>query len=141
MLEALKATKGAGTVIERVPMLERPEVWEEMAYFDVRGWSGAATALTLWDADFDGFFNMQQCLNENFALFTGTVWDTEFGAPGTATGRVCCFFEAPRTDVYILNVQLVALEADSSRTHRSSRSSWTTSRWVNWSGREPSISR
>lgn len=109
VLGALKATKGGASVIERVPTIERLEAWEEVAYFDVRGWSGAATALMLWDADFDGFFGMQMCLDNNFALFTGASWDTSFGAPGTATGRACCFFEAPRTDYYIFNVQLDSL--------------------------------
>src|SRR6476646_9557884 len=79
VLMALESSPGAGLLLEHVPLLGSHGAWNQVAYFDVHGWSGLATALTLWDADFDGFFNMQECLDNNFAVFTGASWDTEFG--------------------------------------------------------------
>ena len=110
---ALESSPGGELLLEHVPLLGSHGAWNQVAYFDVHGWSGLATALTLWDADFDGFFNMQECLDNNFAVFTGASWDTEFGAPGTTTGRVCCFFEAPSAEYYVINVQLDSLTFES----------------------------
>jgi hypothetical protein len=95
--EALLAHEGAAGVIEQVPSLARAELWEEVAYFDVRGWSGpAAGAVAFWDADLDARYSLEDFLANDFMFFAGASWGRHFGAPGTTTGRIGCFFYLPQ---------------------------------------------
>jgi hypothetical protein len=108
MVEALLASKGSASLTGLIPV--RPPAWEMIGYFDVNGWSGpAAVELALYKADFDTF-DIQWSLYNNFAFFSGAEWGTHFGAPGTVTGRACCFFKVPRADYYIISVQLQRLD-------------------------------
>jgi len=103
---ALKKTPGAETIIDRVPKLAVVDAWSQVAYFSVCAKSGTATFLDLWDADhFDGFTDLQRCLNDCRAWFSGdglTTW----GSGQTKTGRINCYFRAPATGTYVCNARL-----------------------------------
>jgi hypothetical protein len=112
-LEALKATKGAAAVLERVPNLEDLELWLPTAYFSVCRKTGTARYLDIWDTDhFDGFTDMQRCLNDCRAWFSGDGYDF-WGSAQTKTGRVNCYFTAPTAGTYTCNARLQSFPATS----------------------------
>jgi hypothetical protein len=105
-LEALKATRGAQAVLERIPNLGNLEFWLPTAYFSVCQKTGTARYLDLWDADhFDGFTDMQRCLNDCRAWFSGDGFQF-WGSGQTKSGRVNCYFTAPANGNYTCNARL-----------------------------------
>lgn len=106
-LKALRATKGAAAVIERLPGLEDVSTWSEVAYWGVCEATGQAAAGTfLWDCDFPGlawslFDGYANCI----AYFAGSE---ELGevAPPPATGQVWCYMDPQIDDYYVFAVQV-----------------------------------
>lgn len=112
-LEALKATKGAADVIKQVPNLEDLEAWLPTAYFSVCSKGGTARYLDIWDTDhFDGFTDMQRCLNDCRAWFSADGYDF-WGSGQTKTGRINCYFTAPSAGTYTCNARLQSYPATS----------------------------
>jgi hypothetical protein len=84
----LQTSEGAASMIEAVPSLAQPELWRELAYFDVRGFSGPTVAgLEFWNADLGGF-SLQDSLDNDFIFFGGAYWEPP-------NGRVECYFNMP----------------------------------------------
>lgn len=51
----MQATKGAASVIARVPMLRHTDLWGDPSYWDIGETKGAARGgVFLWDCDFPG---------------------------------------------------------------------------------------
>jgi hypothetical protein len=106
VLRSLKATAGADEILARVPDLGDLALWKEVAYFSVCRKSRSARWLDIWDADhFDGFTDMERCVNDCRAWFSADGFTT-WGSPETKTGRVNCFFKAPAAGHYICNARL-----------------------------------
>lgn len=106
VLRSLKATPGADAILDRIPDFGDLALWREVAYFSVCRKSGSARWLDIWDADhFDGFTDMQRCVNECRAWFSADGFAT-WGSPQTKTGRVNCFFNAPAAGNYVCNARL-----------------------------------
>lgn len=106
VLSALKATAGADEILERVPAFGDLALWQQVAFFSVCAKSGSARFLDIWDADhFDGFTDMQRCLNDCRAWFSADGFST-WGSGQTKTGRVNCYFRAPASGNYICNARL-----------------------------------
>lgn len=111
-LEALSVTKGAAPVLERLPLLERPDLWLSTAYFSVCRKTGTARYLDLWDADhFDGFTDMERCVTDCRAWFSGAGY-TGWGSAETTSGRVNCYFTAPTAGYYTCNARLQSWPPD-----------------------------
>lgn len=105
-LEAIKATKGGAEILERLPDLENLELWFPTAIFRVCFKFGTARYLDIWDTDhFDGFTDMQRCLNDCRAWFSGDGY-VAWGSGETKTGRINCYFEAPAAGNYTCNARL-----------------------------------
>jgi hypothetical protein len=105
-LDALKATKGAANVLGRIPDLENLALWLPTAFFSVCRKTGTARYLDLWDTDhFDGFTDMQRCVNDCRAWFSGDNYQF-WGSGQTKTGRVNCYFNAPASGNYTCNARL-----------------------------------
>jgi len=105
-LEALKATKGAAAVLKRLPNLGDLTLWLPTAYFSVCQKTGTARYLDMWDTDhFDGFTDMQRCVNDCRAWFSGDGYDF-WGSGQTKTGAVNCYFTAPTAGNYTCNARL-----------------------------------
>jgi hypothetical protein len=109
VLDVLRATKGAASVIEQIPAIERPDLWGEVASFSACGISGTAfDGVFLWDCDHvgnDG--SMHNNLLNCYAVFTDKA--PAFlarGSQGTLTGSVSCFFTAPNAGKFVFHVQL-----------------------------------
>jgi hypothetical protein len=106
-LKALRATKGAAAVIERLPGLEEVARWNEVAYWGVCERSGqAADVAFLWDCDFPGsawslFDGYANCI----AYFAGA---DELGqvVPPPPSGQVWCYMESQLDAYYIFVVQV-----------------------------------
>lgn len=106
VLSAMKATAGAEEILERVPGFGDLALWQQVAFFSVCAKSGTARFLDIWDADhFDGFTDMQRCLNDCRAWFSADGFST-WGSGQTKTARVNCYFRAPATGNYICNARL-----------------------------------
>jgi hypothetical protein len=111
VLRSLKATPGADEILKRAPRFGELELWKEIAYFSVCRKSGAARWLDIWDADhFDGFTDMQRCVNDCRAWFSADGFTT-WGSAQTKTGRVNCYFNAPAAGNYICNARLQSYPA------------------------------
>ncbi len=101
--DAFRRTEGAESAIARVPALDRPEVWREIAYFSVCETRGTAQGGTfVWDADFPGssltLFDAQaNC----YAFFAGAEDLGGLIPPDGLTGQVWCHFAAPETGYYL----------------------------------------
>src|SRR5256714_12140320 len=92
VLKSLKETAGAEDILERVPDFGELALWQEIAYFSVCGKSGSARWLDIWDADhFDGFTDMQRCVNDCRAGFSADGFAT-WGSAETKTGHGNCYF-------------------------------------------------
>lgn len=112
-LEALKATKGSEAIFEQIPDLGDVELWQLAAYFSVCQKTGTARYLDIWDTDhFDGFTDMQRCLNDCRAWFSGDGYDF-WGSGQTKTGRVNCYFTAPTAGNYTCNARLQSFPTSS----------------------------
>src|ERR1022692_1721135 len=91
-LEALRATKGGATVIERLPGLGETDAWGEIAYWNVCEAKGAAqNEVFLWDCDFPGgawtmFDGYANCV----AYFAGADELSQVVPPDFLTGQVWC---------------------------------------------------
>ena len=110
-LAALRASQGADAILERVPNLGVLAAWKQVAHFSVCAKSGTATFLDIWDADhFDGFTDMQRCVNDCRAWFSGTGFSA-WGSAETKTGRVNCYFSAPAAGTYVCNARLQSYPA------------------------------
>jgi hypothetical protein len=111
VLSALKATPGAERILERVPGFGDLALWKQVAYFSVCLKSGSAKWLDIWDADhFDGFTDMQRCVDDCRAWFSADGFST-WGSLQTKTGRVNCFFNASSAGNYICNARLQSYPA------------------------------
>jgi hypothetical protein len=112
-LDALKATKGAEAILDEIPELGDVDVWQEIACFCVCQKTGTARYLDIWDTDhFDGFTDMQRCLNECRAWFSGDGYDF-WGSGQTKTGRINCYFTAPSAGRYTCNARLQSFPTSS----------------------------
>ena len=102
-LDALRQADGAETVIDRLPMLEQPEVWGEVASFTVCETSGTALGGTfVWDADFPGnSLTLFDAETNCYAYFAGAEDLGGLIPPQTLTGQVWCHFAAPTTGYYL----------------------------------------
>lgn len=114
VLSALKATAGADEILERVPAFGDLALWQQVAFFSVCAKSGSARFLDIWDADhFDGFTDMQRCLNDCRAWFSADGFST-WGSGQTKTARVNCYFRAPASGNYICNARLQSYPSSAS---------------------------
>lgn len=107
-LEALRATKGAASVIKSVPMLERTDLWGQTAYWDVRETRGIAVdGVSLWDFDCPGgvIGPCDNC-NNRYAYFAGVENLGYIYPPGTLTGQVWCNLDVPAAGPYTFLAQL-----------------------------------
>jgi hypothetical protein len=113
-LDALKASKGADSIIDRLPNIGDLEQWSPAAYFSVCSKSGTAYYLDCWDVDhFDGFTDMKHCLDDCRVWFSGDGFDY-WGSGQTKTGRVNCFFYAANDAYYICNALLQSYPSNAS---------------------------
>jgi hypothetical protein len=105
-LSALKATAGADRIIKQIPNLEEFTLWAPTAYFSVCSKTGSAHYLDIWDADhFDGFTDMQRCLDDCRAWFSADGY-AGWGSSETKTGRINCYFTAPTDGTYVCTAAL-----------------------------------
>jgi len=105
-LEALKASKGALAILKAHPKFEDLPLWQFTAFFSVCNKSGTARYLDLWDTDhFDGFTDMQRCVTDCTAWFSGDGYGS-WGSGQTKSGRVNCYFIAPTAGFYTCNARL-----------------------------------
>jgi hypothetical protein len=105
-LEALKATKGADAVLKQSPTIGDLTLWLPTAYFSVCQKTGTARYLDIWDADhFDGFTDMQRCVSDCRAWFSGDGYDY-WGSGETKTGRINCYFTVSTAGTYTCNARL-----------------------------------
>jgi len=106
VLDSLKATKGAEKVLKAVPDLEKLDIWTHVAHFSVCQKTGTAQFLDVWDCDlFDGFTDLQRCLNDCRVWFSGDGYDS-WGSGQTKSGRVNCYFRAPTAGTYVCYARL-----------------------------------
>jgi hypothetical protein len=111
VLRSLKDTPGADDILKRVPDFGELALWQQIAYFSVCRKSGSARWLDIWDADhFDGFTDMQRCINDCRAWFSADGFAT-WGSAETKTGRVNCYFTAPTAANYVCNARLQSYPA------------------------------
>ncbi len=115
-LEALRAIKGAESVIARVPALGQIGVWGEVASWNACEATGAAEDLPfLWGCDFPGaswsmFDGSANCLpffagKENF----GDIIPPQNIA---GAGQVWCYLNAPVNGLYLFVVQVETYVSD-----------------------------
>jgi hypothetical protein len=105
-LEALKATGGASAILKEHPKFADLPLWQFTASVSVCRKAGTARYLDLWDTDhFDGFTDMQRCVNDCTAWFSGDGYEF-WGSGQTKTGRVNCYFIAPTAGRYLCNARL-----------------------------------
>lgn len=105
-LTALQATEGADTVLEQVPDFLDLAAWLPVATFRVCSKFGTARYLDMWDVDhFDGFTDMQENLDDCRAWFSADGY-TAWGSGETKTGRINCYFVAPKDGNYICTARL-----------------------------------
>lgn len=109
VVRAFKRARGYEDIVARIPKAATVAGWKQgtqVAYFSVCGKSGDARWLDIWDADhFDGFTDMQRCVNDCRAWFSHTGFST-WGSAQTATGRINCYFNAAVAGDYSCVVQL-----------------------------------
>lgn len=112
--QALQTTKGAAGLLDSFPDLGDFEAWLSTAYFTVCRKTGTARYLDLWDADhFDGVTDMQRCINNCYAWFSGQGYEA-WGSGETTTGRINCYFDAPAAGRYVINVRLKSASSNQS---------------------------
>ena len=108
-LAALRAMKGAESVIERIPALGNIEVWGEVAYWNCVETRGAAVdGVYLWDCDFPGvMYSLSDAYGNRTAYFSGAE---RLGAiiPPSAdlTGQVWCDLDVPASGIYLFVAQV-----------------------------------
>jgi hypothetical protein len=107
-LEALQATKGAASLIERIPALGQIGVWGELASWNACQTTGAAEGgVFLWGCDFPGaswtmFDGSANCL----PYFAGSENFEGIAPPRNITGQVWCYLNAPVDATYLFVAQL-----------------------------------
>jgi hypothetical protein len=113
-VHALQTSRGYSAVIERVPQLERPELWGEIAYFDISETRGTAeNAPFLWNCDFPGdIWNMLDGYANKLAYFSGQDRLGALAPPSNLGGEVWCYFDAPTTGYYLFQVRLLTYPDD-----------------------------
>ena len=105
-LEALKATKGGRAILRDHSNFEELSRWLPTAFFSVCRKTGTARYLDIWDNDhFDGVTDMQRCLNDCIAWFSGDGHEP-WGSGQTKTGRINCYFTAPTAGHYTCHARL-----------------------------------
>lgn len=102
-LDALMRTEGAESAIERLPALVQPEVWGEIAYFNVCETRGTAVGGTfVWDADFPGnLLSLFDAQANCYVYFAGAEYLGELIPPSAPTGQVWCHFTVPESGYYL----------------------------------------
>ena len=112
-LKALKATRGAAAILKEHPKFEEVPFWQSTAFFSICSKSGTARYLDVWDSDhFDGFTDIQRCLNNCTVWFSADGYDF-WGSGQTKTGRVKCYFTAPTAGFYTCNARLQSFPTSS----------------------------
>ena len=105
-LDALKATKGADSIFDQIPNIGDLSLWFPTAFFSVCRKTGTARYLDLWDTDhFDGFTDMQRCVNDCRAWFSADGYEF-WGSGATKTGRINCYFTVSAAGNYTCNAKL-----------------------------------
>jgi hypothetical protein len=119
IVRAFKQVQGYEEIVDRIPKAKTISGWEkgtEVAYFSVCNKTGAARYLDIWDCEhFDGFTDMQRCIDDCRAWFSHTGFTT-WGAPQTATGRINCYFNAAVAGDYSCVAKLLSYPASSQAT-------------------------
>ncbi len=107
-LEALRAAKGAASVIERIPMLRHPDIWGDPSYWDIAETKGAARGgVFLWDCDFPGnIWNTLDGYANRIAYFAGAENLGGIIPPNKLTGQVWCYLEVPVDAYYTFVAQV-----------------------------------
>jgi hypothetical protein len=117
-LAVVRAAGGAEEVLQQVPNLGTTAAWVDIAFFSVCSKTGTALFLDLWDVDhFDFFTDLQSDLNNCRVWFTANGHEP-YGAPGTLTGRVNCYFSTPADAFYLA---IASLESDPPGTNATVR--------------------
>jgi hypothetical protein len=111
VLRSLKDTRGADDILKRVPDFGELALRQQIAYFNVCRKSDSARWLDIWDTDhFDGFNDMQRCINDCRTWFFADGFAT-CGSAETKTGRVNCYFTAPTIANCVCNARLQSYPA------------------------------
>lgn len=111
VLESLKATKGAAKVLKANPDLEQLSAYAQVAHFSVCQKTGTAQFLDIWDSDqFDGFTDLQRCLDDCRVWFSGDGYDS-WGSSQSKSGRVNCYFGAPTAGHHVCYARLQSYPA------------------------------
>lgn len=106
ILEVLKASAGFDEIASKIPGLLDVPSWSEVTFFCVCSKGGSALWLDIWDADhFDGFTDMQHCVSDCRAWFSGDGYPF-WGSAETKTGRVNCYFTVPSAGNYVCTAGL-----------------------------------
>jgi hypothetical protein len=102
-LETLRQAEGAESAIARLPTLAQPEVWHEVAYFDVCETRGTAyIGVFVWDADFLGqYLDLFDAKANCYVYFAGAEENGWITPPSALTGQIWCHFRAPETGYYL----------------------------------------
>jgi hypothetical protein len=106
-LEAIRATKGAESVIARVPALGQIGVWGDLASWNACQTTGAADGIpTFWSCDFDATYTLSYCFEYCLPFFAAE--ETVAGTPKTVggVGQVWCYLNAPASGLYLFVVQV-----------------------------------
>jgi hypothetical protein len=109
-LEALRATKGAASLIERIPALGQPGLWGEVASWNACQTTGAAASdIFIWGCDFPG---------SSYTMFTGYANCVPYFAGKevlggitppqnvVGVGQVWCYLNTPIDGLYLFVVQM-----------------------------------
>jgi len=119
IVQAFKQARGYEDILKKIPKAATVPGWDEgtqIAYFSVCSKSGSAAWLDIWDADhFDGFTDMQECVNDCRAWFSHNGYST-WGSAQTATGRINCYFNAAVAGDYSCVAQLASYPASAGAT-------------------------
>jgi hypothetical protein len=109
-LEALRATKGAASLIERIAALGQPGLWGEVASWNACQTTGAAAGdIFIWGCDFPGAaYNMFTGYANCVPYFAGKETLGGITPPQNVVGvgQVWCYLNAPLDGLYLFVVQM-----------------------------------
>lgn len=108
-LEALRATKGAAPLFERIPTLGDVSLWSEVAYWNVCKTSGAALGggAFLWGCDFLGsYWALFDAQANCIAYFAGNEDLGGIFKPNVLDGRVWCYMDTLVAGYYVFVAQV-----------------------------------
>jgi hypothetical protein len=113
-LKAIRAAKGADSVIARVPALGQIGVWVEVASWNACQATGAADDLPfLWGCDFPGAsWDMLDGSANCLPFFAGSDNALGITPPGNNTRQVWCYLNAPVNGLYLFVVQVESYVVD-----------------------------